>query len=106
MCGIAYVQDPGAGEQMGVSRMAGRHDAVEHVDAAAYRLQDVLRPAHAHQITRLPGRHLRGQVGDHAVAFILRFTDRQAAHREPFEADGLERRERFQPQSAHAHRPG
>ena len=44
---------------MAVARVAGRHHAVEHVDAARHRLDDVLRLAHAHQVARLVGRQLR-----------------------------------------------
>ena len=60
----------------------GGHDAVEHVDPATYRLQQIVRGADAHKIARL----LAGQMGlhrlDHVEHDILRL-----AHRQP--ADGV-----------------
>ena len=83
---------------MRVARVPRRHDAIEHVDAAPHRLDDVLRPSDAHQVARLVRRHLRHQRLEHPHAFRLALADREAADRETREADVLERRERCRPQ--------
>src|SRR6185312_9556043 len=42
VAGVADVQPPRLGEELAVARVARRHHAVEHVDAGADRLPDVL----------------------------------------------------------------
>ena len=51
-----------AGEEPAVARVAGRHHAVEHVDAVRHARHQVFRRAHAHQVVRLVGRQLRADV--------------------------------------------
>src|SRR5258706_3605452 len=42
-----------AGEQLAVAGVAGRHDAVEHVDTARHTLHEIRRRPCAHQVARL-----------------------------------------------------
>src|ERR1700694_1348501 len=60
-----------AREQPAVARVARRQHAVEHVDACADRLDDVLGCAHAHQIAGFLGRHPRHHVADDSCALLL-----------------------------------
>ncbi len=69
--------------------MAGRHDAVEHVDAAPHRLDEVLRPADAHEVARLGRGHVRHQLVENQIAFRFAFPDGQPADGETGEADLL-----------------
>src|SRR6202167_3136889 len=88
--GVADVDDPAAREQMRVARMARGHHAIEHVDAAAHRLQDVLGPSHAHEVARLVRGHQRQQRVQHLLAFRFGLADREAADGEACETDLLE----------------
>ena len=78
---------PVAGEVVAVARVAGRHHAIEHVDAARDRFDQVLGPAHAHQVARAVVGQLRAGVLEHRVALGLRLADGQAADRIAVEAD-------------------
>ena len=63
--------------------MAGRHDAVEHVDAARHRLDDVLRAADAHQVARLVPRACSGTSSSSTRSrSSSRLADRETADRE------------------------
>ena len=95
---IADIHHTGAREQVGVARMAGRHDAVEHIDAAPYRFDDVLRPSHTHEIARLEQRHVGQQPIEHEIALRLALSDREAPDCETCEADLLEGCQRRQSQ--------
>ena len=75
---------------MAVARITGRHHAVEHVHAARHALDQVLRPAHAHQVTRAVARQLRIQVVEHGIALVLRLAHGQAADGVAVEADRLQ----------------
>src|SRR6266481_2905276 len=90
MSRVADIDDAGTREQMGIARMARRHDTVEDVDAAPHRLDDVLRPPHAHQIARLAQRHVGQQLIEHAVTLRLALPHRETSHRETRKADFLE----------------
>ena len=62
---VARVADrePAArGEELAVARVARGQHAVEHVDAARDRLDDVLRRAHPHQVARLRPRAAAGRA--------------------------------------------
>src|SRR3546814_10108145 len=59
MLRVADAHGAGAGEVMAVARVAGRHRAVEHVDAARDRFHQVLGPADAHQVARAIAGQLR-----------------------------------------------
>jgi hypothetical protein len=64
----------------------GRHDAVEHVDAAVHGLEQIERRADAHQVTRLVGgQQRRGQLG-HVLALRTGLADGEAADRVAVEA--------------------
>ena len=72
---------------MAVARVTRRHHAVEHVHTASHTLDQILRLAHAHQIARLVGRHLRRQEVQHTDHLFLRFAHREAANCQAVEAD-------------------
>ena len=74
-------------EQEAIARISGRHHAIEHVDAAAHGLDDVLRSAHAHQITGLVDRQQRHREIQRMVALCFRLTYCQATHRIAVKAD-------------------
>ena len=76
---------PLANEQLAVARVAGRHHAIEHVDAGADTGAQVLGRAHAHQVTRAVVRHLGRDRADHGVHHRRRLADAQAAQRQPVE---------------------
>ena len=66
---------------------AGRQHAVEHVDAAHHRLDDVVGLADAHQVARLVGgQHVDREV-EAAEHRLLPLADRQPADRIAVEAD-------------------
>ena len=72
---------------MGIARIAGGHDAVEHIDPLRHRVNDVLRRAHAHQVARLVFRQLVAAVGDNLAHFLLRLTHRKPAQGVAVEAE-------------------
>ena len=74
-------------EQPAVARVAGRHHAVEHVDAGLDAVEQVFRRAHAHQVARLVGRQPWCGVAQHAQHLGLGLAHRQAADRVAVEAD-------------------
>src|SRR5688500_14111717 len=85
---ILDVDAPFAGEELAVAGVARRHDAVEHVDAAGDALDEVLRGAGAHEVTRpVVGQPPGGGVG-HRVHLVDRLSDAQAANRVALEPDG------------------
>ena len=61
--------------------LRSRQHTVEQIDPAADRREQILRPADAHQIARPIGRQRRGGLVEHAIHFVRRFADAQAAHR-------------------------
>lgn len=80
--GVIRVADshlaPG-GEERAVARVAGRHDAVEHIHAAADAFQDVLRGANAHEIPRFVFGQYRTADRRNPVNVFLRFPHADAA---------------------------
>jgi hypothetical protein len=68
----------------------GGHDAVEHVDAPAHRLDDVVRGAHPHEIAGLFLRHVRLDRLDHAQHHVLGLADGEPADGIPFQVQGRE----------------
>ena len=86
-----------AGEHLPVPACAGRHHAIEHVDPAAHRLDDIVRRADAHEIARLRLRQVRFDRFDHAQHDILRFADRQPADRVALQVERRERRRALDP---------
>ena len=53
--------------QLAVARMSRRDDAVEHVHATAYGLDDVQGQADAHEVTRRIDRHARRKKVEYGV---------------------------------------
>ena len=60
---------------------AGRHHAIEHVDAAPHRLKKIVGRSYAHEIARLVERQMRDHGLDHVEHRRLRLADRQPADR-------------------------
>ena len=75
---------------MAVARVAGGHHAVEHVHPAGHALDQVLGPAHPHQVARPVGRQARMQVFEHGVALVLGLAHRQTADRVAIETNCLQ----------------
>ncbi len=79
MAGIADINPAATGEGKPVTTGTGRHHAVEHVDAARHRFQNIVRRTDAHQVTRLFGGQHRQRDVEHAQHHILRLADRKTA---------------------------
>ena len=95
MAGIAQIDGAVFGEGLCRPPRPGGHDAIEHVDAAQHRADDVQRPSHPHQIARtILGKMGRGGV-QHLEHHLLALAHRQTAHRIAVEADLGQRRHRL-----------
>ena len=66
-------------EQMTVTRVAGRHNAVEEINAASDTFNNVARRADAHQVARLVLRHIGLDRVDDVVHHLRRLADRKTA---------------------------
>src|SRR3546814_8914488 len=77
IAGIAYLDVPVAGKQPAISRIAGRHDAVEHVDSAADPLDEIFRRTYAHTLAWRLLRQEGGYVVQHPHEVFFRRTPRQ-----------------------------
>ena len=76
---VAQVHRAVVGEQHGVAAVASGHDAVEHVDAALYAFEYVLRCAHAHEVARtVLGQYLVDHLY-HLVHHLRRLSHSQAS---------------------------
>ncbi len=84
---VTDFQYTGIGEQMAVAGVAGRHHAVEHVDATAHTFDQIFRLAYTHQVTRFVCRHEAWQVVQHLDHLVLGFAHRQTANRQTVETD-------------------
>ena len=92
---VAQIEPPAPGEGLAVAARAGRHHAVEHVDAAGDRCEQILRRADAHQIARpILRQHGSGRL-DHVEHRGLPFADRQPADGIAVEADSRSARRRI-----------
>ena len=81
-----------AREGLAVAAGAGRQHAVEHVDAARDRLDEIVGRADAHQIARPVGRQLPARSSSIIASItVLRLADREPADRVAVEADLDER---------------
>ena len=88
MAGVAQVELAAAGKGLRRAAAARRHHAVEHVDAALHRADDVGRPADAHQVARPVGRqHAAGVTSSVAEHRLLALADGEAADGVAVEAD-------------------
>ncbi len=87
---VADAQGAAAREQEAVARIAGRHHAVEQIHPAAYRGDDVLRAAHAHEVAWPLARQQGIEHVEHRIALGLGLADREAADRVAVETDADE----------------
>jgi hypothetical protein len=88
--GIARIPDVEptfAGEELTVPRVARRQHAIEQIDAARDRLDEVLWRAGPHQIARPVCRKVRRGVGHEVIHYICRLADAQPADGIGFESD-------------------
>ena len=76
---VVDVDDALPGEQVAVARIAAGHDAVEQVDAAVDRLDNVDRCANPHQVARLVLGHIGFNLLDDVVHHRRRLAHRQTA---------------------------
>src|SRR6516225_8947448 len=79
MARVAQIDWTAAGECDAMASIAGRQDAVEHVDAALDRLQQILRRTNSHQVARPLDRQMRHGPLDQGKHHGLRLTDRKSA---------------------------
>ena len=79
IAGIFYNKSAPGSKEHSISGIAGWHNAVEHVDPAVYRFNQIFRGADPHEVDRL----VFGQVLDrclgHVIHLFLGFSHRQAA---------------------------
>ena len=82
---IADLDVPLVGECHCIATVSCRHHAVEQIDSAGDRFQQIDRPTYAHQVPGLiDGQHRTG-CGRDPVHLRRSFTDAEAAHGEAFE---------------------
>src|SRR5690349_16241402 len=91
MPGVFDVDRAEAGESKSMAAVARGQDAVEHVDAAGNRLENIRWRAHAHQITRLREWQSRRGGRHHAQHHLFALADREPADRVPVEAKRYQR---------------
>ena len=85
--GVADVDRPVGGECLAGAPRAGRQHAIEHVDPAPDRLDDVVGLADPHQVARpVGGQHVDREI-EHAAHLRLPLAHRQPADRIAIEAD-------------------
>src|SRR5919112_1203315 len=87
MLGVLEVEPAVARVGRAVAAGPGRHDAVEHVDAAPDRLDDVVGRADSHEVARLVARQMRLRRLDHPQHDVLRLPDGEAADRVTLEVE-------------------
>ena len=87
VAGVLDVDRPEACERQTVTAITGGHHAIEHIDAARDGLQDVVRGADAHEITRLLDGQSRRRFGDDLEHDLLGFANGESAERVALEAD-------------------
>ncbi len=90
MFGIAQVDLAETGEGLAMAAGSRRQHAVEHVDAARHRFENVLRRADTHEIARVIGGEMRNGVLDGLQHQLLAFADRQSTDGIAFEPDGFQ----------------
>ena len=78
--GIHNVQDAVMREQMTVTRVAGRHNAVEEINAASDTFNNVARCADTHQVARLMLGRMRQNNIENMVHDLGAFTDGKTAN--------------------------
>src|SRR5436309_2198909 len=85
--GVLDVDANVAREQLAVSRVARRQDAIEEIDAVGDRVDEVRRRAGAHQVSRPIIRQAPRRPGPTPVHHVHRLADDQATHCIRLEAD-------------------
>jgi hypothetical protein len=85
--GVLDVELASRSECLAVAAVARRQNAIEHVDAARYRFNQVFGSAYAHQIARFISRHAWRNVFDDVEHHRFFFADAQAANGVTVEAD-------------------
>ncbi|MNP30244.1 hypothetical protein D3C76_1233080 [compost metagenome] len=66
-------------EQVTITGVAGRHNAVEHINAATHAFNQIFWFADAHQVTRFICRNLWANMFQNTVHVFFRFTHSQTA---------------------------
>src|SRR5690606_7184743 len=95
MAGILQIDPAAPGKGKSVAAVAGRHHAIEHVDTAPDRLNEIVGRADTNQIARTaPGKEGPGRI-EHTQHFGLSLADRTTANRIAVETDVNEARRRF-----------
>ena len=89
---VAYTDNTGSHEQVSVAGVAGRQNAVEHIDAKLNSGDDILGLADPHQVARHVDRDVRQDARQYLVALPRRLADRQTAERIAVEAGFQETR--------------
>ncbi len=90
MPGVLQIDDAETRIGMAVAAGARRVHAVEHVDAALDAAEDVVGLAHPHQVARLVGGQLWGDLGQYPEHGLLRLAHRETTDRVAIKADGLQ----------------
>ena len=89
--GVAQVDPAEAGISEAVAAGAGRHHAIEHVEATPHGFDHIVGRADPHQIARLCRRQMRHDGFDHLEHDLLRLTDREPADGETMKIHAGER---------------
>src|SRR5271170_6851884 len=76
---VAHINGAAPRDCLPGAARASRDDAVKHIDATPDRADNVIRPAHTHQVTRLVLRQKRHGCVENAEHFTLSFADREPA---------------------------
>src|SRR5574344_573352 len=76
---IFNIDDAFGGESHAVTPVTSRHDAVEHIHAAGYGLDDIGGCTHAHEVTRLIFREYGVHHLNHLVHRLGRFSNSETA---------------------------
>src|SRR5437660_1273256 len=95
---VLDAQEAARREDMSVARVARWKDAIEHVDTARDRLDEIFGRADAHEVARPVGRHAWRDERGYAVHLVLRLADREPSDRVSIEANAGEPVDAFEPQ--------
>ena len=77
---VAEVDGSLAGKYLAVAAVAGRHHAVEHIDAQSDGLENVGGGSDPHEVARAVGRQDRADLGGHRVHLVVGFAHAKAAN--------------------------
>ena len=99
MFGVTQFEVAKSCEQSAVACVAGRHDAVEHIDALLDAFDQIFRCADTHQIARLVLGQTLWRVRHDAQHFVFGFTYAHATHGVPRKVHSHELFQRRLPQT-------